>query len=547
MTSGRRSGEYLYQVNHTYYYRVRIPKDLIGYFPSKDLRRSLKTKNLKSAKKLNKLWVAKTEEIFTTLRSGVMTEEQNKRLVHSYINRFLKINDEYRVEHGSQLVGCDTHLETAIPYSQMIAETNEDMLNGTYKRIEPTAREILTEEGIQVDSLDELSYKRFLRDISLAHIKALEIDQRRELGDYSDSFSTNRFYIPEQQEEQGGDSRRKKVQTVKGISFSELAAIYIKEKTTKNEWKGKTETQNIARLKLLTELLGAETGVKTLSRPDLIKCLEQLQRVPKNKNKLVAYKTKSIKEILAMDIPEDARMSATSIKHHMELLSTLFKFAVRSDYLDKNYAEGLAPKIKTKASEERQVYERDDLQRIVDFTFKREKEPSKKWIPLLAMYTGMRLEECCQLYKRDIQKIDGIWCVQVYDADEQSIKTKAGFRRVPIHSQLIKLGFLKYVQSVKSERLWSELKRGRDGYSDAFGKWYQRLNRGYITDNKKKVFHSFRHTVVTTLVNNEVQDSTIKEIIGHSIEGVTRNRYAKALPPSITKKAIETLDYGLGF
>ena len=128
-----------------------------------------------------------------------------------------------------------------------------------------------------------------------------------------------------------------------------------------------------------------------------------------------------------------------------------------------------------------------------------------------------------------------------------STKTQAGKRVVPIHSKLIKLGFLKYVEKVKHDRLWPELEKGRDGYSDAFGKWYQRLNRGYITSNKKKVFHCFRHTVITQLVYNEVPDSTIKEIVGHSKDGVTRGRYAKALPATITQKAVETLEYGISF
>jgi len=79
MTSGRRSEEYLYQVKHTYYYRERIPNDLLCYFPSKDLRRSLRTKNLKSARKLSRLCTAKTEEVFTMIRSGVMTETQLER------------------------------------------------------------------------------------------------------------------------------------------------------------------------------------------------------------------------------------------------------------------------------------------------------------------------------------------------------------------------------------------------------------------------------------------------------------------------------------
>lgn len=541
MTSGRMSEKYLYQINHTYYFRLRIPRDLKRWFPIADFRRSLKTKTFTSAQQLTRLWAGRTEVLFTKLRSGVMTEGQILQLVEDYIRAWLDETDEYRVAFGHQLVDCGTHTEPAIPYTEMIDNTVEDMYNGTYKRVRPYVKDFLSEQGIVID-LDSMEYKRLLRDLSLAHIKALEIDSAREEGVFTDEY-----YLQ--------SNKNAKLSTPSipapakdcGVSFSELAETYIAEKTIKNEWKGKTETQNIARLKLLSDLLGADTPVKSLTRKDLITCLEGFKKIPSNRNKLIAYKDKTVHELIKINIPEKALLSPSSIKHHMELLSTLFKFGVRSDFLDKNYAEGLAPRITTKAADERQVYDIDDLQKIVNCTYKKETVPSKKFIPTLAMYTGLRLEEACQLYKRDIENVEGVWCINVIASEDQAVKTQAGARRVPVHSKLIELGFLDYVDTVEHERLWPELNKGRDGYSDAYGKWYQRLNRGYITSNTKKVFHSFRHTVVTQLVNNEVQDSTIKEIVGHSKEGVTRDRYAKALPPAITKKAIETLDYGIRF
>jgi integrase len=401
--------------------------------------------------------------------------------------------------------------------SELSVNTSGDMLSGAYGRVRSLVRPFAGSRRVGVESEGSLS-----------------------CGEHSQPVTPCRSVdiIPQEIVSSGlaMDNR---------ISFDELTDIYIKEKTVKSEWKGKTESQNISRLKLLAEIVGEDIDIKTLSRADLIVCLEILKKIPSNRNKLKPYKGKAVTELLAMDISEEALLSTASVKHHMELLSTLFKFAVRHDYLTKNYAEGLSPRITSNASDERQVYDREDLQRIVDYTFRKEREPSRKWIPIIAMHTGMRLEECCQLYKRDIQQTDGVWCVNVTSSDDQKTKTDAGVRKVPIHSKLIELGFLKYVEALTHERLWPELKRGRDGYSDSFGKWYQRLNRGYVTSNRKKVFHSFRHTVVTALVYGDVQDSTIKEIVGHSNVGVTRNRYAKALPATVSQKAIEILDYGL--
>ena len=68
------------------------------------------------------------------------------------------------------------------------------------------------------------------------------------------------------------------------------------------------------------------------------------------------------------------------------------------------------------------------------------------WIIRLGYYTGARLNEICQIYKTDIRNIDGIWCLDINDEGNKSVKDKrtkkkkASVRLVPLHPVLIETG-----------------------------------------------------------------------------------------------------------
>jgi hypothetical protein len=68
-----------------------------------------------------------------------------------------------------------------------------------------------------------------------------------------------------------------------------------------------------------------------------------------------------------------------------------------------------------------------------------------KWAPLLALFHGSRRTETLQLLVRDISKDEdtGIWTVRFRtDADTgKRIKTSSSVRRIPVHPQLLSLGF----------------------------------------------------------------------------------------------------------
>ena len=48
----------------------------------------------------------------------------------------------------------------------------------------------------------------------------------------------------------------------------------------------------------------------------------------------------------------------------------------------------------------------------------------------------------CQLRLSDIKKVNNIWFLHIEDSEEIRVKTESAIRKVPVHPQLIDLGFI---------------------------------------------------------------------------------------------------------
>ena len=52
---------------------------------------------------------------------------------------------------------------------------------------------------------------------------------------------------------------------------------------------------------------------------------------------------------------------------------------------------------------------------------------------------------------------------------------------MPIHSELLRLGFLEYVKKQRrGTQLFPQLEKGSNGYGDAVCKWFGRLRRHFL-------------------------------------------------------------------
>jgi integrase len=148
------------------------------------------------------------------------------------------------------------------------------------------------------------------------------------------------------------------------------------------------------------------------------------------------------------------------------------------------------------------------------------------WLPLLALYSGARLSELAPLTVDDI-KVDTASGVRFMTVIEdatvgRSVKTDTSVRAVPLHSELLRLGLLDFVdyaraRSGSSGRLFPEIERGPKGtFGEVWSKWFGRHKRSLGVDNENSVFHSFRHGFKDALRAAQVSEDINDALTGHA-------------------------------
>jgi integrase len=147
------------------------------------------------------------------------------------------------------------------------------------------------------------------------------------------------------------------------------------------------------------------------------------------------------------------------------------------------------------------------------------------WIPLLGLFTGARLGELCQLHARDVQTVDGLPVIALTDDGEgQQIKTTAGRRTIPLHSELIRLGFMDYAASIQAQgagvSLWPSLPLRTGKPSDYFGRWFLAHRKALgMAGAGGASFHYFRHTVRPLMRRAGFAGEVRDRITGHETPG----------------------------
>lgn len=153
------------------------------------------------------------------------------------------------------------------------------------------------------------------------------------------------------------------------------------------------------------------------------------------------------------------------------------------------------------------------------------------WLPILGAYTGARITELAQLLCRDLFEADGVWYVhiRVTYPDWQRLKGHhhgvtegPSTRCIPLHAELVRLGFPVYVQAMKAaghERIFPMAAvSAENGAGDGPSRWFSEFKMS-LGLGPEHTFHSFRHTVETNLKRLKEHPFHINELTGHAQQG----------------------------
>ncbi|MEY8201228.1 MAG: site-specific integrase [Colwellia sp.] len=348
------------------------------------------------------------------------------------------------------------------------------------------------------------------------------------------------------------------IKVIDSAPLSQLIDSYLEERQV--SWNPKSRVKNMKDIKpkltLIVDIIG-DIESNCLKHSHIITYKKTVFKLPSNRKKGI-YKDSSIKELMEMVIPENERLGTETLKNNIGNISSFLKWLALNNYSESNLSDPLnrvAPPSKP-AHEQRSIFTPQQLSQIfhsTQYIQGKHKKASHYWVPLLAIFTGARQTELCQLYKSDIYQDEesGIWVIDINEKHyDQSLKRSHHARVIPIHTQLIDMGLIEYVRNLNHERLFSELKMKREGYCQSFSRWFCNTYLNEKNCNIRKsgsstpVFHSFRHTFITMLDHAGVQPHQIAHIVGHTpSSGETVNRYIKPKDVTNRNKIINNLHY----
>lgn len=538
-----------------YYFRIMVPKALRRHFEGKrEVRRSLRTSNRKEAVKRARELMVDITRIFEETRQIAQHEKFDyEKVCYSWEFRKKLVDREaelcrYSLEKVIDAKGPvpTDHLGYIENPERFLAEnyglvSKADRLKTFYERF-ALRLDLLAEEN-------HADFKDMIREMYDQYLVPNFWNYSRSkttFGPPAIQHETQSLVVIPQQLPSAQEPE------TEATLISKVIEEYCDEKKREGSWTEKTENENRAIYDLFVRILG-NISIKAISHEQARDYKRVLQQLPPNLNKAPLYKSKTIDQILAMK--PKTLMSTTTVNKNLNRISTLFEWIERHGYAQKNYFKGLGLKSTKQAHEERKSFTSGDLRKLFSsevFTEKKYKHSYYYWLPLIALYSGARIEEICQLHLADIRAESGVWVFDINgDGDVKKLKTASSKRLIPIHSKLLQLGLLIRVQELcqqGKDRLFPELKRQRDGYGQAASRWFNgRYRKSCGVTEEGKTFHSFRHTVSNHLKQKGIEENKTKSLLGHQIESMTYGRYANPYEPAVLKEVVERLDYDLDF
>lgn len=333
---------------------------------------------------------------------------------------------------------------------------------------------------------------------------------------------------------------------------------YEKEKLSQGV-KVKTVQGNISSIKVVLSLGGIEC-LKDISRSKGVEAFEKLKVYPSDphhKKHKGIFEKLSPMNIYKKNIEVGAKyISEETATRNVQKTSSFFKWLAQYGVIDKNLFEGVvrSKKNSRKEQEKKRPFSPSDIKIIFSSNIYTEVHLKRfrklylnyqYWVPIIARYTGMRPNEICQLYKHDIVMENGIWCVKAHEErDDQSLKNMNSVRTIPIHSELIRLQFIQFVENQNDEsRLFPELNYSpNEGYYSAVGSWFSRTFKEVLNfELQNKSFYSFRHYFINEFKQIGVASNLVGEIVGHIDQSITYDRYGSRVGVERLKDVIEMI------
>ncbi len=177
--------------------------------------------------------------------------------------------------------------------------------------------------------------------------------------------------------------------------------------------------------------------------------------------------------------------------------------------------------------------------------------PHQHFSALLALFTGARRQEIAGLTTDDFFKLGEYWAIHL-----PGTKTDNADRTIPLHSKLIELGLLDYVEDIKklalsNNRIFPYLPLIKNQYGKKLTDDFMpvlELAKIKLPDSQHKFgLHSFRDTFNQELIDNGIEEQKRCELLGQKHISVNKDHYGKEYKLKILVPFVEGVKFPVDF
>jgi len=553
---------HVHKRGNTYFFRRRVPTELQETLGRKEIKKALGTSDRKKAGRLATIETLKSDELFEAARQENLklvsnsapkpiTYEEALPLVSKWYAE-LEASSEEWLEDNLEIFQHPEDLKDALE----VAYRDQHAFSGGgdgYKAANGRSqlRTLLTEGGFEFNGSDR-EFKKLAALVRKAHLENAQNDiARLTRTPVGHTARKSRYYIKE-------FPQHLPIETPQfSATVSEILNEFVAEQKEKGRSEATIRTYSVP-IRFLREVLGEKTILASVDRDQMKKVRQMILSLPANAKKRFPGKTlqQSIELAKQAGIPS---VESKTADNYLGCIQSIFNFAERIRKIPYNpIGDEFFSRSFTKRATHKAQFTIAQLNRLFSSnhytsTSASSSKPGRFWVPLIALFEGMRSNEICQLYTEDVIEVDSIWCIRIDDLRidgsecEKNLKTKSSRRTIPIHPELLKIGFLDFVEERrkdrKSSKLFPDLTLGKNGYySDPFQKWFGRFLESTL-GKQAATLHSFRHMWKDVLTEANASETLVKRLGGWTGDSSASAKYGKGPSATALLNALKTAHY----